>query len=144
MIEVVKFKKEHMTELLKEPHNKLLAPLLTEEYCAAIEFAGNAITIFRKDDKHVLGCGGIALYWPGRGEGWAVFTEHCKREFVPIFRQVKRIVETFPCTRIEAAIDVNFKTGHRWIKLLGFKLDAERLEGYLPDGGAVSLYSRVK
>ena len=35
------------------------------------------------------------------------------------------------------------KTRNRWAKLLGFKMEAERMEAYEPDGRSSSLYARI-
>ncbi len=144
MIEVVSFKKEHMKELLAEPHNHYLGALLSDVQLEATEKTGMAQTVLRRSDKKVLCCGGVTEYWPGRGECWCTFTKDCKKEFVAIHRVALRLFDMYPGNRIEASVAINFNEGHRWIKALGFKLDAACLKKYLPDGGDVSLYSRVK
>ena len=40
-------------------------------------------------------------------------------------------------------VDVDFPEAHRWAKMLGFKMEAERMEAYAPDGRACSLYARI-
>ncbi len=133
-----------MHELLKEPHNNYLEAYLTGQQLEETEKIGFCKTVIRKSDGKVLCCGGVTEYWPGRGEGWCVFTKDCKKEFVAIFRAAASVFDFYPGRRVEAAIAVNFNEGHRWIKGLGFKLDAPLLKSYLPDGGDVSLYSRVR
>lgn len=144
MIEIVPFKKEHMHELLREPHNHFLKTLLTEAQLEATEHTGLAQTVLRKSTGKVLCCGGVTEYWPGRGECWCTFTQDCRSEFVAITRTAIRLFESVPVKRIEAAVELHFNEGHRWIKALGFKLDAPLLQAYFPDGKDAVLYSRVK
>ena len=40
-------------------------------------------------------------------------------------------------------VDCEFEQGHRWAKMLGFTMEAERMRAYRPDGGDVALYARV-
>lgn len=144
MIEVVEFKKEHMIELVNEPHNAMLKPMIQEAQLAAIEGAKLSYSILESSTKKVLFCGGVSEYWKNRGECWAVFHDHVKDHFVQIHRAVKRYFQMVDVGRIEAAVKVDFEEGHRWIKLLGFKKEAECLKRYLPDGSDVSLYVRIK
>ena len=131
-----------MDLLLKEPHNHFLATILKPEQIQATEDIAHAFTVM--DDDRVLACGGVTDYWPGRGECWATFTKDVKKEFVLITRAAKTVIDSYPGRRVEASVRCDFEEGHRWIRLLGFKLEAERLEKYLPDGSDVSLYSKVK
>lgn len=144
MVEVVPFKKEHMLELLKEPHNQWLGTAISEAQMEATEKTGMAQTVLRKSTGKVLCVGGVTEYWPGRGECWCTFTKDCKEEFVLIHRVALRLFESVPVRRIEASVAINFNEGHRWIKALGFTLDAPLLKAYLPGGGDVALYSKVK
>lgn len=143
MTEVVAYKKEHMQELLKDENNKFLVGTVTEAIMVANESA-HAFTVLEKSTGKVLACGGVAEYWPGRGECWATFSGDWKRYKKSIHRVAKTVMDLYPGRRIEASIMIGFEDGHRWIKALGFKLDAPLLKAYLPDGGDVSLYSRVK
>jgi len=40
-------------------------------------------------------------------------------------------------------VDVGFKEGHRWIKMLGFELEGY-MKAYRPDGADMLLYARIK
>jgi len=95
------------------------------------------------DDERPVMCGGITQYWQGRGEAWAVFDPDCRKQFLGIHKITKRLLLESGVKRIEASVKIGFDHGHRWIKALGFKLDAELLKSYLPDGSDVSLYSMV-
>lgn len=95
-------------------------------------------------DGKIVACGGVTEYWPGRGEAWAVLDPECRREFILIHKVVGRYFQLCSIRRIEAAVDVDFTPGHRWIRALGFQLEAKRLRAFLPDGKDASFYSLVR
>jgi RimJ/RimL family protein N-acetyltransferase len=45
--------------------------------------------------------------------------------------------------RYESTVDVGFKQGHRFMKMLGFEVEGY-LKAYRPDGADMVLYARVK
>lgn len=137
----VKLKAEHLADLLSRKA-KLWGGGLSHEQMLSLEGSGHSYTILLGDRP--LLCAGVVEYWKGRGESWAIFDPECRRHFVEIHHIVKKYLDDCPVRRIEAAIQVDFTAGHRWIKALGFKLDAEKLEAFLPNGNDVSLYSMVK
>ncbi|HNA61448.1 MAG TPA: hypothetical protein PKW79_00020 [Rhabdochlamydiaceae bacterium] len=144
MVEVKKFKISHLEDLLREPQNEYLVGYLKYENLETMEKNGLNYSIFCVETKQVLFCGGVSEYWKGRGECWAVFHHNVRSKFVQIHRCVLRYFEMCPIKRIEATVKYDFKEGHRWIKALGFTLEAPRLRFYYPNGDDVSLYSRVK
>jgi len=56
---------------------------------------------------------------------------------------VKRFLDGCYLHRIEMTVDCDFPQGHRWAKMLGFTMEAERMRGYRPDGGDCALYARL-
>lgn len=95
-------------------------------------------------DGKLVAVAGIAEYWKGRGEVWAMVDRSSKKHFFILHNVVKRFLELCPIRRIEAAIETDFEEGHRWVKALGFRLDAVNLEAFFPNGTNASLYSMVK
>jgi hypothetical protein len=143
MIEVLKFKAEHMAYMKEQQATAYLKTYTTPEQDKLLENT-LAHTIVSRETKRVLMCAGVVEYWPGRGEAWAIFDEKCKSEFIYIHGAVKKFLEICPVKRIEAAVDIGFEAGHRWVKALGFELEAPLLKSYRPvNGGDVSLYARV-
>jgi hypothetical protein len=92
----------------------------------------------------ILCCTGVVQYWKDRGEVWSVIDQGCGPDLVYVTKAAKRFFDIVPIKRIEATVKCDFEEGHRWIKLLGFHLEAERLVNYFPDGSDVSLYARIK
>ena len=142
MIEVVAIKIEHMTELLKREAVAYVRPLFTPEVLKNIERNPHTAAILM--DGKVVFAGGVSQYWPQRGEAWAFFDDSCRKNFIPIVRAARKWLDACPVSRIEAAVDIDATQAHRWVKLLGFELEAPRLRKYRPDGKDCALYARVK
>jgi hypothetical protein len=138
----VEFKSEHLQKLLEEDAVSYLRPYFSENVTKTMEQAAH-ITSIEMNGKVVL-CGGVSMYWPGRGEAWVFFDSSCKTNFVPVFRLVKKWLDEVPVRRIEAAVDVGSMFAHRHVQLLGFKMEAPFMKSFRPDGGDCSLYSKVK
>lgn len=139
---VVPFKSEHLQELLKEDAVAYLRPFFSEDTTKDMERSIHINSI--EMNGKIVFSGGVSVYWEGRGEAWAFFDSTCRRNFVPVFRTVKAWIDSCPIKRIEAAVDVSDLTAHRWVQLLGFKMEAPFMKSFRPDGGDCSLYSKVK
>lgn len=97
------------------------------------------------DNDIVLGCAGIVPLWEGRAHLWSYLSKNInKTQMIAIHRAALRGIEMRTEKRLEATCDVNFKAGHRWLKMLGFQMECERMRSYRPDGGDEALYSRIR
>lgn len=143
MFEIVKYKKEHIIPMLDQKANIANKELFLSGQMAAVEAADSFTGLL--DGKPVL-CGGVFQYWNGRGLLWSVFNEECKSNFVPVFRGIKKFLseQLKIYNRIEVAIPCDFEAGKRRIKLLGFKLECEKAEKFLPNGQDCALYALVR
>lgn len=136
-LSIIPFKGWHL-EALDQSHG--LAP----EMVKTVE-AADSVTVL--DQDKILLVGGITEYWTGRGHVWVVFNPITKRNFVPLFRAIQTWLRDRIATkyrRIEMSVDYGMEIAHRRAGLLGFKLEIERAEQYLPDGRDVSIYSMVR
>lgn len=140
-MDVVPFKAQHLEEIaLQEAQQYLLGyiePGLGDSLEGQDSFTGLA-------DGAVVACAGVVPYWNNRGLAWAYLSNIAGDHMTSVTRAVKRYLDVAPYDRIEAAVDVDFEAGHRWIQLLGFKLEAPYMSKFRPDGGAASLYARVR
>ena len=87
---------------------------------------------------------GVLKLWDNRALAWTFLGRDAGPSMVIIHRFVKEALDLLPFRRVEADTPCDFEAGHRWLKMLGFKLEAERMEAYLPEGGDSSLYARVR
>ena len=142
MIEVVKFQAADMEAIKDQPAQIYVREFLTEEHLQALALQEFSYTI--KIRGRIVACTGVIQYWKDRGEAWTFIHEDCKKEFYAIHKIVKRFLDICPLKRIEATVDIGFIEGHRWVKNLGFVLEAPLMKAYLPNGGDSSLYSRVR
>lgn len=94
-------------------------------------------------DEEILMCGGIAIYWQGRGELWAVVSPKAKAHAYALTKTVKRLIKDCPVKRIEAAAQRGNPKDFGWISLLGFKVESLAVS-YLPDGSDAYVFSRVR
>lgn len=140
-IKLIPFKREHLESLIDQ--TPYLKPMLTEVILSSLEKSSAAGSIVNSDDQ-VLVCGGVTEYWPNRGEAWAFVSPAAKKHFLSVHKIVKDFLKICPIRRIEASVEIGFKSGHKWVQALGFELDAPLLKAFLPDGKDVSLYSRVR
>lgn len=138
---VVEFLPEHYKQIVAQPAQADLVGYMSNEdldnYAKSNSFTGI------KDGKPVI-CGGAIDVWPGRKIVWALLDSECGKYFVEVHRAVKRFFDTLDYSRIEAVVDREFLPGHRWVRSLGFDLEAPRMVAYLPNGRDASLYARVK
>ena len=141
-MEVVKCTLDHLKFLVDQDTKmglKLYARNESMEYAAKSPHSYTAI-----HEGIVMLSAGVHEYWEGRGEAWAMFNEHCKPHFVTLHSIIKRYFHITPIRRIEAAVELDFEPGHRWVKALGFQKEADILKSYTPMGKDCSLYARVK
>lgn len=141
-INVVRFKAEHLEAIVDQPAQAYLRPFLTSEHIKALEQSEHSFTGI-SGERPII-CAGVVSYWPGRGHAWAYLDANCKREFIGVHNVVKSFLEDSSIKRIEATVDCAFEAGHRWMRLLGFELEATRMKAYTPNGVDYSLYARVR
>jgi hypothetical protein len=87
---------------------------------------------------------GIVSLYKHRAIAWSVMSKHAGPYMRQLTRKVKEAIELHPATRIEMLVDFEFDAGHRWAEMLGFEVDAPRMEmsGYY--GNDETLYVRIK
>lgn len=120
---------------------ELIAPF-DRAQAMAVE-AGRYSFTFCREDGTVVACAGLTPYWDDRCEAWIFFGQVTGNESVAICKIAKRYLQMQPVRRVEAAVEIDNSSGHRLVKLLGFKKEAERLEAYLPSGSDCTLYARI-
>ena len=95
-------------------------------------------------DGRPVACGGVVPIWAERGMAWAILSQDSGAHMLAITRAARSIIDAAPYFRVEADTPCDFKEGHRWLKLLGFALEAERLRAYRGKGVDCALYARVR
>jgi len=141
-MEVVSFKAEHLMNIDLQEGQAYLSGFITPEQAQALEEEDWSYTGMIGDTP--IACAGILPMWQGRGLAWAYIScNAAKQNFVAVHKSISRALQACYLQRIEMTVDCEFEPGHRWARLLGFELEAERMKAYRPDGGDCSLYARV-
>lgn len=138
------FKPHHMKELREQGATAYLRPWIVENAYELLAEGRNAYTLRAIGSGKIVACAGLADMWQGRAEAWALISEDCKEHFLALHNTVKNFLESCEIKRIEAVVDFSFAEGHRWIRALGFELEALEMKAYRPNGSSASLYARVR
>lgn len=131
-MKIIPFRPEHLDELPGQ-----YAP----GHGVALAAAGPAYSAV--DGNAVIACAGLMKQWDERAIAWAIMAAETGRHMLAITRAVKRGMALHPFRRIEAAVRADFEAGHRWMEMLGFSVEAPRMEAYTPDGADAVLYAKV-
>jgi len=92
----------------------------------------------------IIAMGGVVEIWNNRGEAWMLISKHAKFSLMlSVHKEVANYLKRSNYRRIESTVDVGFKQGHRWMKMLGFELEGY-LKAYRPDGKDMILFARVR
>jgi len=143
MLQIIKFEKTHWDQIREQAATQHLREYLSSAAVDALAACPHGFTAIR-DDGVIQGFAGLVEHWPGRAEAWAEFSDTSRSDFLIIHRAVARFLHVAPYRRIEAAVNCDFPAAHRWIQMLGFKLEAERMISYDPTGADCALYARTK
>ena len=142
MTKLVPFKKEHYREIVGNSDQKYLADYVTDEDLEAVEQNPFSRSCFH--EEKLLGVGGIILSHEQRGEAWGVVAKGNREQFIRLHRAVKGYLESVPVRRVEAAVHLDFEPGHRWVKALGFTLEAAVMRAHSLEGKDAALYAITK
>lgn len=144
MIYPVPFKAEHFDMMTVQEAQKWVEQGATPELMRALE--GPYSNTLMSDGSPLVCCGAIPLDQTNhRAYLWSILNASVNRH---IFRQIhtyaRRFLNALPFRRLEAAVDLDFDAGHRWVRSLGFKLEAPVLKAFREDGQDCSLYALVR
>lgn len=142
---ITAFQPEHLKELRLQPAQAWMQPFVDEPTYAETLMRADSYTVFLGGS--VVAIAGLMTIWPGRAHLSALVADAFAdgSSFVRLHRETLRRIQASPITRIEATVDDAFEEGHRWLKLLGFKLETPLgMRGYMPDGRTSYLYARCK
>ena len=140
---IQKFQPEDLQRIKLQSEQSLASRHLSNiEYAQALA-AGDSWTCL--DRGEVVACCGFVTVWPGRSQAWALISATIgPAGMVQLTRAAHREISK-KTGRIEAFVAAEFQAAHRWMQLLGFKLETpEPMRRWFPEGGDASLYSRIQ
>ena len=93
-------------------------------------------------DGKVVAFGGHFPAWAGRNVVWGYLSKDAGPAIRAMTRYIRAELEAASVQRFEAYVARNFKSGHRWIRLLGFKSEGTLRK--IAHGTDYTMYARVK
>jgi hypothetical protein len=124
-----------------QPRQRQLSPV-SEDYATKLADAGPAHTVLAEDGT-VLACMGLINQWEGCARAYAFFCGDVGyTRMREIISQVSSYLEDIPVRRVEAAVQMDFRSGHKLVRRLGFNFEGI-MEKYWNDQAAV-LYARIR
>ena len=129
---VTKFQRWHLPYVLQNGPLEQGAMLDHDpETLRAMELSPNTWTAVV--DGVPVASGGTLALWPGRHMAWAYLGRDAKKAILAISRTAYDVVHR-PKGRVECTARADFPPAQKWAKVLGFRVETERLEHYGPGG----------
>lgn len=112
---------------------------LTPEVLAALEKQNSWTAVA---DGTPIACGGTMLQWGGRSIAWAYLNSKTGPHMLFITQAVLKELDKIE-GRVELTVRKDFEKGHRWAKMLGFRVETPTLEAFGPLGEDHVGYVRI-
>lgn len=141
MISIEKMTVDHMNAVLSD--QKMLKSYLSQDHVKGLVAYDNSYAAINEQGK-VIAVAGVVERWENRSEVWAIIDENSRDNFLELHNAVKRFLSIYPIKRVEAVVEYTFEAGHRWMRLLGFKKETERMIAYGPGGNDSTMYVKIK
>lgn len=136
------FQPEHLQQIELQAEQWLAAASIgNPEYAQTLADHGGWTA---RINGKVVACAGFITLWPGRVQSWAIISATIGAHgMLKVTRAVRRALDA-QTGRVECIVASGFDAGHKWAKVLGFKLETpEPMRGWMPGGMDAFLYSRV-
>lgn len=135
------FQKLDIQPAQQPSYNIIAQALQNDPYLKIRGWAGE------RGDGSVVAMGGVNELVPWRGVAWMLISGDISRPHMLqlhrfVSERLDEAVERFG--RVESYVDRNFHNGHRWMRMLGFRLEAPMARRLWPDGRDGSIYAKVK
>ena len=141
MFKIVQYEPKHFSEIILQDDQSYLADWVSP---AQAEELTNYTSLTAMYSGKVKAIAGIFPVWAGRSIAWSYLSDMGPKIFLRVHNAIRRQLDVEPSKRIEMTVDCDLVTGHRWARLLGFEMEAERMTAYGPGGRDCSLYARIK
>ena len=139
---VLPYEPDHLRSLLLQRSQSMMQPMLMDvSYAESLKLGGPAFSAVV--DNEIIASLGIIPQWQNRAVAWGLIGENAAQHFIPLHRAVRRFLELSDYRRIETSVATNFKEGHRWAQLLGFKNEGT-MKAFTPNGDDCDLYAKVR
>jgi len=130
MVSVVPFRRWHLAWLLESGEAKGGQMQFDIDTLLVLE-KQNSWTVVVDGDP--VACGGTIEQWPGRHTAWTYLNEKSGPYMISVTRTVQDKLAQIR-GRVETTVRCDFNAGHRWMAMLGFRVETERMKAYGPEG----------
>lgn len=142
MIYPVPFEAEHFAQMQVQNEQAWLPRHATVESMKLLE--GQYSETLMQDGRPLI-CAGAIPFWKGRAMVWSFLSSEVDRRVFPkVHAEAKRFIAGLPFGRLEAAVVVGFENGHRWVRALGFEVEAPLMRKFQEDGQDCVGYVLIK
>lgn len=146
---IVPFKPGHALAIQRRDADRLAtAGVDREEWARRCANAGPAWTM--ASDGQIVACMGVALFWSGTGEVWAVTSGLVETLRLAFYRMSKQGIAALQdqagglrLRRVQATVPVWHQRSRLWVEALGFQPEGT-LRLYGPDGSDFIMYARTR
>ena len=140
MFQIVPFQAAHLAAIKLQESQLYLSEWVTHGQAEALAKHPSYTAVA---DDVTLGAAGVIPMWQGRAMAWSFIANTGPDNFLKCHHAVRRFLKDCMVPRIEMTVDCDTAPAHRWARLLGFTMEAERMRGYSPDGRDCALYARI-
>lgn len=133
---------EDIKKVLSDPINEKYLGRISDEQIGVLCNDPYSVVILINGEPVMVG--GLIFYWSGRGKIWTLFASMDKHQFLPVFRLMKKYVESVDIKRIEVDVPCNDDKFKRRAEMLGFTKYADRARCYNSFGEDCTLFERIK
>ena len=141
-MKLVPYSSDHL-DLLPDFGNQeaIVRPFLARLQGCRYEDSGPAFSGFVGET--IVGCAGLIENHAHMATAWALLPkQEMAQRFVAIHRAVGDFLDRQSYRRINAHVLYQDRVGHRWARMLGFRIEVFCRPHYAPDGSAVTEYVR--
>lgn len=139
---VVPFRSRHVQALELQPAQSYLRDVLANVDLSPLE--GDTSSTLLDGELRPVACAGILPKWDGVGFLWSFLSNQVGgKNFLSFHREAKRFLKQHSFPRLEAAVEVGFEEGDRWMAALGFVRETAVPARKYMYGRDFNLYARV-
>lgn len=141
-MKVVDFKPEHLDMIDIQAGQAHAMGLIHK---SSAEVLARELSLTAMEDDVVKACAGLLPLGMHRAVMWAYLSQNLSgKGMLRMTKWAKIFFEDQDYSRIEAHVECDFPQAHRWIKMLGFHCECERMEKFGEEGEDVAMYVRIQ
>jgi hypothetical protein len=138
---ITPFATEHVWMIQPQPAQLATMAVMTPSLAETL-VGQNSWTLWR--DRRIVAIAGVAHAYAHCGEAWAILSDEAGKYMLAVDRLARAILQDAPYRRITTYVRCDFAEGHRWIKSLGFEVEAKTCRMAGPEMADYALYALVR